>query len=141
MFETLLTGLEVRAAIGLFLTLLFGYLIGSEREARGKSAGVGTTSFVIGGAFLFTLASQFLDPNSPSRMAAYIVAGVGFIGAGLIMKDSTSSNVHNLTTAAEIWFSSSIGILIGMEWYLIASLATLFSFIILKVPHVVKKNN
>lgn len=138
MFKALLTGLEIRFLTGLFLSLLFGYLIGSEREARGKSAGVGTTSFVIGGAFVFTLASQFMDPSSSSRIAANIVAGVGFLGAGLILKNDSGA-IRNLTTAAEVWFSAAIGMTIGLEWYTLALMATIFSFIILKIPHIARK--
>lgn len=139
MFESLLTGLESRFIVGLLLSLLFGYLLGTERESRGKSAGVGTTGFVIGGSFVFTLASQYLDPASPSRMAAYIVAGVGFLGAGLILKSDTGT-IRNLTTAAEVWFSAAIGVTIGLQWYLLALIATIFSFIILRVPHISRRS-
>ncbi|RMF05804.1 MgtC/SapB family protein [Candidatus Woesearchaeota archaeon] len=138
MLRDIITGLETRFLVGLFFSLLFGYLLGTEREYRGKVAGVGTTSFVIGGSFIFTLASQFLDPSSPARVASYVVAGVGFIGAGLILK-SEGGVIRNLTTAAEIWFSAAIGMCIGLEWYSLAFIATMFSFIILKVPHIARR--
>ena len=139
MFENVLTGLEGRFLLGLLLTFIFAYMLGTEREVKGKSAGIGTSGFVIGGSFIFTLASIYMDPNSPSRIAAYIVAGVGFLGAGLILKSDTGV-IKNLTTAAEVWFSAAIGMCIGLEWYVMAVLATLFSILILHVPHIADRS-
>jgi len=68
------------------LVLLAGFLIGAERESRDKPAGISTHSFVIGGAMLFTYISAHVDPNSSSRIAAQLVTGVGFHGAGIILK-------------------------------------------------------
>jgi putative Mg2+ transporter-C (MgtC) family protein len=69
--------LEHEFLIGLSLSLFFGYLIGAERESRGKDAGISTHSMVIAGAMLFTFMSKSVDPASESRIAAQIVTGIG----------------------------------------------------------------
>jgi putative Mg2+ transporter-C (MgtC) family protein len=87
------------------------------------------------GACLFTLISTFADPNSPARIAAQVVSGVGFIGAGMILK-SEDNSVRNLTTAAAIWFAAAIGMAIGIGWYVIAVLASVYAVIVPRIPHV-----
>jgi putative Mg2+ transporter-C (MgtC) family protein len=113
---------------------LLGYLIGAERESRGKDAGISTHMLVILGAMLFTFLSSIVDPASKSRIAAQIVSGIGFLGAGLILKDGAT--VRNLTTAASIWFAGAIGMAIGFGYYFIASVASLVSIIVPRIPHV-----
>ena len=81
-----LRGYSIELLIDFALALLAGFIIGTERESRGKPAGVSTHSFVIGGAMLFTYISAHVDPNSSSRIAAQLVTGVGFHGAGIILK-------------------------------------------------------
>jgi len=118
----------------LLLSLGAGFLVGMERESRGKKAGISTQTFVIAGAMLFTMMSLMIDPNEPARVAAQIVTGIGFLGAGIILKDKTG-NITNLTTAASIWFSAAIGMTIGIGYYMIAILATLFSILVPRIPH------
>ncbi len=67
------------------ITLVAGVLIGLERETRGKPADVSTHAFVIGGSMLFTVLSVMIDPSEPARVAAQIVTGIGFLGAGIIL--------------------------------------------------------
>ncbi len=124
---------ELIFALNLVLAILLGFLIGAERESRGKDAGISTHSLVIGGAMLFTYLSMMVDPASTSRIAAQIVSGIGFLGAGLILKDGAS--VKNLTTAASLWFAGAIGMAIGFGFYMVAIIAAVASLLIPKIPH------
>jgi putative Mg2+ transporter-C (MgtC) family protein len=133
--SSLLIGNEVDFAIRLGVCLLFGALIGVERELRHKPAGISTNCFVMAGACLFTFVSFSIDPNSPARIAAQVVSGVGFLGAGMILK-SESNTVKNLTTAAAVWFAAAIGMAIGLGWYLIAAMATVYAVLVPRIPHV-----
>ena len=130
-----LTGFEAAFAVKLAISLLLGAIIGVERELRNKPAGISTHCFVIGGACLFTVVSLAADPNSPARIAAQIVSGVGFIGAGMILK-SENNSVRNLTTAAAVWFAAAIGMAIGLGWYAIAAMASIYAVIVPRIPHV-----
>lgn len=130
-----LTGYENAFAIKLGLCLLLGALIGVERELRNKPAGISTHCFVMAGACLFTFVSTVADPNSPARIAAQVVSGVGFLGAGMILK-SNENTIKNLTTAAAIWFAAAIGMAIGIGWYVIAVMASVYAIIVPRIPHV-----
>ena len=130
-----LTGFEVEFAIKLALCLVLGTIIGVERELRNKPAGISTHCFVMAGACLFTLISTVADPNSPARIAAQVVSGVGFLGAGMILK-SDNNTVRNLTTAAAIWFAAAVGMAIGVGWYVIAIIASAYAVIVPRIPHV-----
>ena len=130
-----LTGYELDFLIKLGLCLVAGVAIGVERELRNKPAGISTHCFVIAGAALFTFISTVADPNSPARIAAQVVSGVGFLGAGMILK-SDNNTVRNLTTAAAIWFAAALGMAIGIGWYAIAGVATLYAIIVPRIPHI-----
>jgi putative Mg2+ transporter-C (MgtC) family protein len=134
MFETLLSGYEIPFLVDLFLGILFGYAIGAEREMRGKDAGISTHTLVIVGAMLFTFMSAAILPSDKTRIAANLVTGIGFLGAGLIMKGD-SGKVRNLTTAASIWFSGAIGMALGFGFHLIALIATIACVFIPRMPH------
>jgi putative Mg2+ transporter-C (MgtC) family protein len=121
--------------INLLISLVYGFLIGVERESRGKAAGISTQSFVIGGAMLFTFFSILIEPTAQGRIAAQVVSGIGFLGAGIILISKTGE-ITNLTTAASIWFSASIGMAIGLGYYMIAFMATLYSVILPRIPHI-----
>lgn len=136
----LTTGHEVDFLIRLGVALLCGFAIGVEREARGKPAGISTNSFVIGGAAMFTFISIAIDPHSPARIAAQVVSGVGFLGAGMILKQDDAGKVTNLTTAASVWFSAAIGMAIGFGWLLIALGATVYAIVVPRIPHISKKD-
>ena len=138
MFEQILSGNEVLFLFDMVLCLIIGFLIGAEREARGKDAGISTHMFVILGAMVFTFISGTVDPASKSRIAAQIVTGIGFLGAGLILKEGVV--VRNLTTAASIWFAGSIGMAIGFGYYFEAIAAGLVSIVIPRIPHLNKKS-
>ncbi|HET6589381.1 MAG TPA: MgtC/SapB family protein [Candidatus Nitrosocosmicus sp.] len=140
---------EIDFSIGMGLSLLAGFLIGAERESKGKAAGIGTHCFVIGGSMIFTYISALVDPNSTSRIAAQIVTGIGFLGAGIILKgelfdnkelaDPTKNKVVNLTTAASIWFSGAIGMAIGFNLYFIALVSIIFALVVPRIPKVGKR--
>lgn len=132
--DSLLSGHEVPFLLRLAVSLLCGFVIGIERESRGKPAGISTNSFVIGGAAMFCFVSMAVDPNSPARIAAQVVSGVGFLGAGMILKSETGS-VTNLTTAAAVWFAAAIGVAIGFGWFLIAAIATAYAVVVPRIPH------
>jgi putative Mg2+ transporter-C (MgtC) family protein len=132
-----LTGLEGAFALKLMMCLMLGTLIGVERELRNKPAGISTHCFVMAGACLFTFVSTVADPNSPARIAAQVVSGVGFLGAGMILK-SENNTIRNLTTAAAVWFAAAIGMAIGIGWYVIAIIASVYAVIVPRIPHVKK---
>jgi putative Mg2+ transporter-C (MgtC) family protein len=109
--------------IKLALAVLVGGLIGLEREFRDKSAGFRTIIFITVGSTLFTLFSLNLgNETNPTRIAANIVTGIGFLGAGAIMRDG--SKVAGLTTAAVIWLAASLGMGLGGGRYLLVGIAT-----------------
>ena len=130
----ILASLDLKFAINLAFSLVLGYIIGAERETRGKDAGISTHIFVIAGAMLFTYMSGLVDPASKSRIAAQIVSGIGFLGAGLILKDG--GNVKNLTTAASVWFAGAIGMALGFGYYMIPLIAGIAAVFIPRIPHI-----
>ena len=117
----------------LTLAGVLGGLIGAEREWRGKVAGTRTHLLVALGAALMLLVSKygFGGTGDPSRVAAQIVSGIGFIGAGAIMVDRHS--VHGLTTAAGIWVSAGIGMATAAGMYVLAVATTVLSLVGLEV--------
>lgn len=133
MRETVFSGYEVYYLVKLLFCLFAGLIIGSERESRGKAAGISTHTFVITGSMTFTVLSFLMDAGSPARIAAQIVSGIGFLGAGIIMKRE-EGRIVNLTTAASIWFSSSIGMMIGFGWYFCSVFAVAFAVLVFKIP-------
>ena len=109
--------------IKIVLSLLFGALIGIERERSGKMVGSRTISLICLGSTLFCLMSPTIFNGDNSRIVAQIVSGIGFIGAGIIFKNG--DEVRGLTTAATIWASASIGALVGMGMFLEALIGTI----------------
>lgn len=105
------------------VSLLCGAIVGIEREYRNKSAGFRTVILICLGATIFTMASR-LGNLSDDRIAANIVTGIGFLGAGVIYQGKFS--VQGLTTAAVIWTMAAVGMLVGFEQFVLAiSLAIL----------------
>ncbi len=116
--------------IKLALAILLGGIIGAEREFLDKAAGFRTMILICTGAALFTVFSARLAGNSdPARIAAQIVSGVGFLGAGAIMRDA--GRVTGLTTAASIWLTAALGMGIGGGQYLISCTAAFAILIVL----------
>jgi putative Mg2+ transporter-C (MgtC) family protein len=123
----------------LFLALVCGLIIGAEREFKKKPAGISTHAHVIGGAMMFSFMSRIIMPTDPVRIAAQIVSGVGFLGAGIILKSESTGRVTNLTTAASIWYSAAVGMALGFNLHLIAILATVYAVIISRIPKLGKE--
>jgi uncharacterized membrane protein YhiD involved in acid resistance len=122
-------------AFRLGVSLILGGVIGIEREIHGKSAGLRTHMLVALGSALFTILS-FAVPDllhsstsDPTRIAAQVLTGVGFLGAGTILQSRGS--VHGLTTAASIWLVAAIGMAAGSGFYRGAVLATVFGHVVL----------
>jgi putative Mg2+ transporter-C (MgtC) family protein len=114
------------------LALIFGTLIGVERQVRKHPAGLRTNALVSVGAALFVSLAQLLnDTNSPTRIASYIVSGVGFLGGGVILKEGIT--VRGLTTAAGLWCSAAVGTLAGTGFGLHGAVGTVFVLIVLIV--------
>jgi len=131
-------GLQIDFLIYIIFALAAGFVIGAERESRGKPAGISTNSLVIGGSMLFTYLSAAVDPNSTSRIAAQVVSGIGFLGAGMILKGEIDKKITNLTTAASVWYSAAIGMAIGFNFYIIALAAVIFAVLVPRIPHITK---
>lgn len=122
-----------RIVLRLTLAGLLGGLLGIEREAKGKAAGVRTHMLVAMGAAMFVLASQEsgIVPADMSRVLQGVIAGVGFLGAGTILKGDAEHRVQGLTTAAGIWMTAAIGVAAGLGRESMAILATLLTLAIM----------
>jgi len=125
----------IEAILRLLLATALGAGIGYQRERADKPAGIRTHCLIALGAALFTVASIFGFGNGvdSSRVAAGVVAGIGFIGAGVIFRTS-GDWVAGLTTAASIWVTAAIGLAAGAGMYLIAFLAALLAAGVLLIP-------
>ncbi len=120
--------------IRLILATVLGFSIGLERKIRLKEAGPRTHTIVCLGACLFTLLSIRAFPGSdPARIAAQIVPGIGFIGAGMIFY--RKNIIHGLTTAAGVWTTAAIGMAMGAGWYIISFIVTGLIIFIQYVMH------
>jgi putative Mg2+ transporter-C (MgtC) family protein len=116
------------------IAALVGAIVGFEREQAEKPAGLRTLLLVCVGSALFTVASiyGFGASADAARVAAGIVAGVGFLGAGTIIRGE--GGVHGLTTAATIWAAAAIGLAIGAGLYLVGVVAAVMILIALRLP-------
>lgn len=108
-------------AVRVLTAALMGAALGLEREWRGKEAGLRTNTLIAIGAALFTVMSQMFGGDQ-GRLAAQVVTGVGFLGAGAIMR--TGASVQGLTTAAMIWVNAAIGVAAGAGHLRLAALCT-----------------
>ena len=134
----------VEVCFQLALAMTLGLVIGFEREHRRKAAGMRTFALVTLGATLFTVLSvEGFTPFAtatgvdPSRIASQIVIGMGFIGGGLIVL--RGNQIQGLTTAAGLWVAAAVGMAIGVRWYNVAVIATLFMLFIMWVVRLVEE--
>ncbi|MFA6815192.1 MAG: MgtC/SapB family protein [Lentisphaeria bacterium] len=112
------------------LSILFGGLIGFERDRHGRAAGLRTNMLVCSGSALFTIISITISTvGDPGRIAAQIVSGIGFLGAGTIIKSGFS--IRGLTTAACMWVVAAVGMATGCGMYEIASFCTIATLVIM----------
>jgi putative Mg2+ transporter-C (MgtC) family protein len=129
---------ELEAGLRLLLAALLGAVIGLQREKAGKPAGLRTHILICMGSALFTIVSiyGFSGNADPSRIAAGIVTGIGFIGAGVIFRGMRGDKVMGITTAASIWVTAAIGIASGCGLYAIAVTAAVVTLLVLMIPRV-----
>ena len=128
-------GVTITIAIFVRLTVatLLGAIIGLEREQHGRPAGLRTHILVALGSCLIMLISVYGFPGGadwdPARLAAQVVSGIGFLGAGTILRDGTS--IRGLTTAASLWVVAGIGLAAGTGFYWAAAVTTFFAVLVL----------
>ena len=124
-----------RVVIRLFAATLLGAIVGFERERARKPAGLRTHTLVSVGTAVFVLVSSSagLSAEGLSRVIQGIITGIGFIGAGSVLKVSEQHQVRGLTTAASVWMTAAIGVCVGIGAVGIAALSTILALIILAV--------
>lgn len=124
-----------RATLRLTLALLLGGLLGYEREVKGKAAGVRTHMLVCLGASIFVMLLEMdgADHDAMSRVIQGVVAGIGFLCAGTILKGEHIANVQGLTTAAGLWATAAVGVAVGLGHEATAALGTLMALLILHI--------
>ena len=132
---------ELQMVLRLLLAAGLGGAIGYQREKAGKPAGLRTHILICIGAALFTVASLygFGLTADVSRVAAGVVIGVGFIGAGAIIRRDEGGIVAGLTTAATIWAVAAIGLAAGAGLYLVAGVTTAITLAVLFLPHHIRQ--
>ena len=141
--------IELRLAGHILLAAFLGALIGLERERHVGLAGIRTHAAVAVGACLFGFISMNIGPPSfmntvtgtadPSRVAAQIVSGIGFLGAGVILRDK--GRIRGLTTAATVWATASVGLAVANKLYILAFSTTIIILALLglyKIPGFMK---
>ena len=119
------------ALIRLVLSVVFGGLIGLEREVVHKPAGIRTHMLVSLGSALFILVTLQEFPSEIARIVAGVATGIGFLGAGTIFK--AKSEVHGLTTAASIWAVAGVGMAVALGYYLMTLIAVVLVLIVLQL--------
>ncbi|HEY0895247.1 MAG TPA: MgtC/SapB family protein [Sphingobacteriaceae bacterium] len=117
--------------IKIAVSILCGSILGFEREYRNKTAGFRTIILITLGSTIYTMVSESAMGESDDRIAANIITGVGFIGAGVIFKDNIS--ITGLTTAAVIWVAAAIGMVAGAGDHYLALLLSLIVLAILSI--------
>jgi putative Mg2+ transporter-C (MgtC) family protein len=113
----------------IFISVILGLFIGTEREYRNKSAGLRTFILVCFGSCLFTILSIKIGVENPDRIAANIITGIGFLGAGVIFKGD--NKIDGITTATTIWATASIGMAVGSGYVYLSLLGTVLVLLIL----------
>lgn len=121
----------IEFVIRLILATFLGAIVGLEREITHKPAGLRTHMLVSLGACLFTIVSIYDFGVDPARVAAGIVTGIGFIGAGTIIAER--EKVVGVTTAASLWATAAIGLAVGVGDYILSITATVLVFIVLSL--------
>jgi putative Mg2+ transporter-C (MgtC) family protein len=129
---------DLEMVLRLVLATFLGAVIGFQREKSGKEAGLRTNMLIsLGSALLTVLSIYGFTGSDPSRVAAGVATGIGFIGAGVILH-RTGGVVIGLTSAATIWTVAGIGMAAGAGLYIISAAATVLALVILLLPHLNK---
>lgn len=129
--------IELIIVAKLVVSFLLGAFIGFDREKHGRDAGIRTYAAVCIGATLFTAVAAHLvnDVAATSRVIANIVTGVGFLGAGIIYRDSSAGTSHGLTTAATVWCTAAVGVAVGLNMFIIAIVGAIALYFLLSLHH------
>lgn len=126
--------LELLFAVRAIIAALLGALVGWERQGHGREAGIRTYAAVSLGACVFGLISSHVSESAdPARIAAQVVTGVGFLGAGVILREH--GRITGLTTAATLWATAAVGLAIAFGMYILGVLTALIVFALLAVHH------
>jgi len=130
---------ELEMVLRVLLAMVLGGIIGFQRAKADKPAGLRDIILICTGAALFTVVSIYgFGIDDQARVAAGIVTGIGFLGAGAIIRRDEGGVVKGLTTASTIWIAAGIGMAAGTGMYIIAPVATLLVMIVLLMPrHIV----
>lgn len=141
MLDIGLDTMTLELILRLLASIALGGIVGLEREISKRPAGLRTHMLVCMGACLFTVASLYMLPQNSqtidySRIAAGIVTGIGFIGAGSII--ANRGHVRGVTTAASLWMTAAIGLIAGMGNYILATAGAVLSLLVLMVGRVEK---
>jgi len=125
----------IRVTIRLVAALLAGAVIGLQRERSGKAAGLRTHMLVCMGTALFVIAGTEIGmaQDAMSRVIQGLATGIGFLGAGAILKTEITREIHGLTTAAGIWMTAAIGVAVGLGHLGTALIGVLFAWLVLAV--------
>jgi putative Mg2+ transporter-C (MgtC) family protein len=127
--STILT--QIYPVYKILLAIVLGGMMGYQREISGKSAGLRTYALVCAGSALFTHLSITAFSADTARVAAQIITGIGFLGAGIIMHKK--DGVVGLTTAAGLWITSAVGMAVGVDMYLLAIIIAILILIVLMI--------
>jgi putative Mg2+ transporter-C (MgtC) family protein len=129
--------------IRMVAAVLFGFLVGMQREKAGKPAGVRTHMLVSLGTSIVVLAcaGMGMQLDAQSRVIQGIVTGIGFIGAGSILKISAERDIQGLTTAAGLWLTAAIGIACGVGTLGLALIASVLTFLVLALAGVIESRS
>lgn len=119
------------------LAAVLGAAIGLERELGAQPAGLRTHMLVSLGAALFTLSGTNLIGTEPTRIAAQVVTGIGFLGGGAILREGAT--IRGLTTAASLWVTAAIGLAVGLHWWFAAAATTVLALSVLTLVKYVER--
>ena len=121
---------QIELIVRLLIATMLGALIGYQREIKERPAGLRTHMLVAMGSVIFTILSfSVFSRSDPSRVASYVVVGIGFIGAGTIIQ--VKNKVTGITTASSLWVTASVGMTIGVGYYLLGFVASILAVLVL----------
>ncbi len=127
--------IELEMVLRVLLAMVLGGILGFQRGKAEKPAGLRDLILICSGAALFTVVSVYgFGITDQARVAAGIVTGIGFLGAGVILRRDDSNVVKGLTTAATIWITAGIGMAAGSGMYILAVAVTVMVFLVLILP-------
>jgi putative Mg2+ transporter-C (MgtC) family protein len=133
-FDTFQISLMMLWVLRLVISLILGAVVGLERELVHKPAGLRTHILVSMGACLVTIISIYEFQADPARVAAGIITGIGFLGAGSII--ASGGHIQGVTTAASLWIVAAIGLAVGSGSYVLATIAAVMVFFVLRIKRV-----